>query len=392
MTSAVIVDAVRTPGGKRNGKLAGWHSVDLAAECLKALADRNDLDPELVDDVIMGCVMQVGEQAVNVGRNAALAAGYPESVPGTTIDRQCGSSQQALHFAAQGIMAGAYDVVVAAGVEVMTRTPMGASLVPDLGLPFGRAMMDRYQERGGLVSQGISAEMIADQWNLSRTDLDAFGARSQALAAQATAEGRFEKEIIPVRVRDAEGAETGDVATVDEGIRPNTTVEILGNLKPAFKPDGKVTAGNSSQITDGASAVLVMSEEKAVQLGLTPRARFHAFSLAGVDPITMLTGPIPATKKVLEKAKMSIDDIDLVEINEAFASVVLAWEKELHPDMDKVNVNGGAIALGHPLGCSGARLMTTLVNELERTQTRWGLQTMCEGGGMANATIVERLG
>ncbi|MDA8379321.1 MAG: thiolase family protein [Actinomycetota bacterium] len=392
MTSAVIVDAVRTPGGKRNGKLAGWHSVDLAAECLKALADRNDLDPELVDDVIMGCVMQVGEQAVNVGRNAALAAGYPESVPGTTIDRQCGSSQQALHFAAQGIMAGAYDVVVAAGVEVMTRTPMGASLVPDLGLPFGRAMMDRYQERGGLVSQGISAEMIADQWNLSRTDLDAFGARSQALAAQATAEGRFEKEIIPVRVRDAEGAETGDVATVDEGIRPNTTVEILGNLKPAFKPDGKVTAGNSSQITDGASAVLVMSEEKAVQLGLTPRARFHAFSLAGVDPITMLTGPIPATKKILEKAKMSIDDIDLVEINEAFASVVLAWEKELHPDMDKVNVNGGAIALGHPLGCSGARLMTTLVNELERTQTRWGLQTMCEGGGMANATIVERLG
>ncbi len=392
MTSAVIVDAVRTPGGKRNGKLAGWHSVDLAAECLKALADRNDLDPELVDDVIMGCVMQVGEQAVNVGRNAALAAGYPESVPGTTIDRQCGSSQQALHFAAQGIMAGAYDVVVAAGVEVMTRTPMGASLVPDLGLPFGRAMMDRYQERGGLVSQGISAEMIADQWNLSRTDLDTFGARSQALAAQATAEGRFEKEIIPVRVRDAEGAETGDVATVDEGIRPNTTVEILGNLKPAFKPDGKVTAGNSSQITDGASAVLVMSEEKAVQLGLTPRARFHAFSLAGVDPITMLTGPIPATKKILEKAKMSIDDIDLVEINEAFASVVLAWEKELHPDMDKVNVNGGAIALGHPLGCSGARLMTTLVNELERTQTRWGLQTMCEGGGMANATIVERLG
>ena len=392
MTSAVIVDAVRTPGGKRNGKLAGWHSVDLAAECLKALADRNDLDPERVDDVIMGCVMQVGEQAVNVGRNAALAAGFPESVPGTTIDRQCGSSQQALHFAAQGIMAGAYDVVIAAGVEVMTRTPMGASLIPDLGMPFGRAMMDRYQERGGLVPQGISAEMIADQWNLSRAELDTFSARSQALAAQATAEGRFDKEIVPVRVRDAEGAETGEVVTIDEGIRPGTTVEILGNLKPAFKPDGKVTAGNSSQITDGASAVLVMSEEKAAQFGLTPRARFHAFSLAGVDPITMLTGPIPATKKVLEKAKMSIDDIDLVEINEAFASVVLAWEKELHPDMDKVNVNGGAIALGHPLGCSGARLMTTLVNELERTQTRWGLQTMCEGGGMANATIIERLG
>jgi len=392
MTTAVIVDAVRTPGGRRNGKLRGWHAVDLAAEPLKALAERNDLDPALVDDVIMGCVMQVGEQALNIGRNAVLAAGYPESVPSTTIDRQCGSSQQALHFAAQGVMAGAYDVVIAAGVEHMTHKPMGSSVVRDLGFPFGPKMMERYAERGGLVSQGISAEMIADQWDLSRQDLDAFGARSQRLAAQATAEGRFEREILPLAVKDDEGAATNELISTDEGIRPDTTAEVLANLKPAFKPDGKVTAGNSSQITDGAAAVLIMSEEKASALGLTPRARFHAFSLAGVDPVTMLTGPIPATRAVLEKAKMTIDDIDMVEINEAFASVVLAWEKELHPDMDRVNVNGGAIAIGHPLGCSGAKLMCTLLNELERTGGRWGLETMCEGGGMANATIIERLG
>ncbi|HLN42741.1 MAG TPA: thiolase family protein [Acidimicrobiales bacterium] len=392
MTTAVIVDAVRTPGGRRNGKLRGWHAVDLAAEPLKALAERNDLDPALVDDVIMGCVMQVGEQALNIGRNAVLAAGYPESVPSTTIDRQCGSSQQALHFAAQGVMAGAYDVVIAAGVEHMTHTPMGSSVVRDLGFPFGPKMMERYAERGGLVSQGISAEMIADQWDLSRQDLDAFGARSQRLAAQATTEGRFEREILPLAVKDDEGAATNELISTDEGIRPDTTAEVLANLKPAFKPDGKVTAGNSSQITDGAAAVLIMSEEKASALGLTPRARFHAFSLAGVDPVTMLTGPIPATRAVLEKAKMTIDDIDMVEINEAFASVVLAWEKELHPDMDRVNVNGGAIAIGHPLGCSGAKLMCTLLNELERTGGRWGLETMCEGGGMANATIIERLG
>jgi acetyl-CoA acyltransferase len=340
----------------------------------------------------MGCVMQVGEQALNIGRNAVLAAGYPESVPSTTIDRQCGSSQQALHFAAQGVMAGAYDVVIAAGVEHMTHTPMGSSVVRDLGFPFGPTMMGRYAERGGLVSQGISAEMIADQWDISRGDLDAFGARSQQHAARATAEGRFEREIVPLTVRDDEGGPTDETITTDEGVRPDTTAEVLANLKPAFKPDGKVTAGNSSQITDGAAAVLIMSEEKASALGLTPRARFHAFALAGVDPVTMLTGPIPATRAVLEKAKMSIDDIDLVEINEAFASVVLAWEKELHPNMDGVNVNGGAIALGHPLGCSGAKLMSTLLNELERTGGRWGLETMCEGGGMANATIIERLG
>ncbi len=392
MTTAVIVDAVRTPGGRRNGKLRGWHAVDLAAEPLKALAERNDLDPALVDDVIMGCVMQVGEQALNIGRNAVLAAGYPESVPSTTIDRQCGSSQQALHFAAQGVMAGAYDVVIAAGVEHMTHTPMGSSVVRDLGFPFGPKMMERYAERGGLVSQGISAEMIADQWDLSRQDLDAFGARSQQLAARATAQGRFDHEILTVVVKDDEGAVTDETISTDEGIRPDTTAEVLANLKPAFKPDGKVTAGNSSQISDGAAAVLIMSEEKASALGLTPRARFHAFSLAGVDPVTMLTGPIPATRSVLEKAKMTIDDMDLVEINEAFASVVLAWEKELHADMDRVNVNGGAIAIGHPLGCSGAKLMCTLLNELERTGGRWGLETMCEGGGMANATIIERLG
>jgi acetyl-CoA acyltransferase len=392
MPNAVIVDAVRTPGGKRNGKLAGWHPVDLSAETLKALVQRSGIDPEIVEDVIMGCVMQAGEQSINVGRNAVLAAGFPESVPSTSIDRQCGSSQQALHFAAQGVMAGVYDVVIAAGVEVMTRVPMGASVGSGFGFPFGPTVGRRYAERGGLVGQGTSAEMIADQWELSREDLDRFGALSQERAQRATEEGRFEREIVPVEVRDGDGVGTGETISTDEGLRPGTTPETLANLKPAFKENGKVTAGNSSQITDGAAAVLVMSEERANALGLVPRARFHAFSVVGVDPITMLSGPIPATTKVLERAKMSLDDIDLVEINEAFASVVLAWEKEHHPDMDKVNANGGAIALGHPLGASGAKLMATLLNELERTGGRYGLQTMCEGGGMANATIIERLG
>jgi acetyl-CoA acyltransferase len=397
MAEAVIVDAVRTAGGKRNGQLAGWHPADLAAEVLTALAERNDLDPGQVDDVIMGCVMQVGAQSINVGRNAVLGAGWPETVPSTTVDRQCGSSQQSAHFAAQGIMSGAYDIAVAAGVEVMSMVPMGSSaMTPNTGVPFGDRMTARYEEVGGLVPQGISAELIADKWNLSREDLDTYAARSQRLALQATEEGRFEQEIIPVQARPID-KETGklieldEMVAADEGIRPGTTVETLANLKPAFKPDGKVTAGNSSQITDGASAVLIMSEDRAAELGLRPRARFHTFALAGVDPITMLTGPIPATHKVLERSGLSMDDIDLVEINEAFASVVLAWEKELHPDMDRVNVNGGAIALGHPLGCSGAKLMTTLVHELERTGGRYGLQTMCEGGGMANATIIERL-
>jgi len=386
MPTAVIVDAVRTAVGRRNGQLKDWHPVDLAAETLKALVARNDLDPALVDDVIMGCVMQVGEQSLNIARNAALAAGFPESVVGTTVDRQCGSSQQAAHFAAQSVMAGAQDIVIAAGVEVMTRVPMGASVQSGPGMPFGPRLMERYAAIGGLVPQGISAELIADKWDLSRDDLDAYSLQSHQRAIRAIEEGRFEGEIIPVT-----GAE-GGVFSRDEGPRPDTSLEKLGTLKPAFKPDGKVTAGNSSQISDGASALLIMSEEKADELGLRPRARFHAFAMAGVDPVTMLTGPIPATDKVLERAKMTLADIDLVEINEAFASVVLAWEKEHHPDMAKVNVNGGAIALGHPLGCSGAKLMATLVNELERSGGRFGLQTMCEGGGMANATIIERLG
>ena len=386
------MDAVRTPGGKRNGKLRNWHPVDLASEALRAIASRNNLDPALVDDVIMGCVSQVGEQAFNVGRNAVLAAGWPESVPATTIDRQCGSSQQALHFAAQGVMSGAYDIVVAAGVEVMSRVAMGSSIGKDSGLPMGPRVHARYEPVGGLKNQGIGAEMIADQWGISRQDLDAFSAESHRRAAQATAEGRFEREIIPIYVRDENGEPTSELMTADEGIRPDSSVETLANLKPAYKEDGKVTAGNSSQITDGASAVLIMSEEKARELGYTPRAKFHTFALAGVDPVTMLTGPIPATTKVLERAGLTLDDIDLVEINEAFASVVLAWQKEHKADLSKVNVNGGAIALGHPLGASCAKLCATLLNELERTGGRYGLITMCEGGGLANATIIERLG
>ena len=393
MTEAVIIVAVRTPGGKRNGKLRNWHAADLASESLKALVERNDLDSAMVDDVIMGCVMQVGEQSLNVGRNAVLAAGFPESVPATTLDRQCGSSQQAQHFGAQGVIAGAYDVVIAGGVEVMSRTPMGASVVRDLGYPFGPRMMARYAERGGLVSQGEGAELIAEQWNISRQDMDEFSVRSHQRAAQATAEGRFEREIITVAIKDDERNDTDEMMTTDEGIRPDSSVETLANLKPAFRPDnGRVTAANSSQITDGASGVLIMSDTKAASLGLTPRARFHAFAVAGSDPITMLTGPIPATKMALERGGLTMDDIDVIEINEAFASVPLAWAKELDVDIMRVNVNGGAIALGHPLGAAGAKLMATLLNELERTNGRYGLLTMCEGGGMANATIIERLG
>ena len=389
MTTAVIVEAVRTPLGKRNGKLKDWHPVDLAAETLKALVDRSGIDPALVDDVVMGCVMQVGEQGVNIARNAVLAAGWPEHVPGTTVDRQCGSSQQAAHFAAQGVIAGAYDVVVAAGVEVMTRVPMGASMADGkFGYPFGPKVGARYADQGGLVPQGISAELIADKWGISRDDLDAFGAQSQQRAARATTEGRFEREMLPVLGAD------GAMMRVDEGLR-ETSIESLAKLKPSFRPEeegGKVTAGNSSQITDGSAALLIMTEEKANELGLTPRARFVDFALAGADPRLMLTAPIPATAKVFDRSGLSMEDIDAVEINEAFASVVLAWEKEFHPDMETVNPNGGAIALGHPLGCSGARLMTTLLHELERTGGRYGLQTMCEGGGMANATLIERLG
>ena len=398
MPTAVIVDAVRTAGGKRNGKLSGWHPVDLAAETLNALVERNQIDPAVIEDVIMGCVMQAGAQSVNVARNAVLAAGWPEEVPGTTVDRQCGSGQQAAHFAAQAVIAGAHDVVVAGGVEVMSQVPMGASIGDGrYGLPFGPRMSQRYRDVGGLVPQGISAELIADKWGLTREELDAFGAQSQQRAARARDEGRFDNEVIAVRSihRDKETGnitESDDLVTADEGIRPDTTAESLANLKPAFKPDGKVTAGNSSQITDGASAALIMSEDKAAELGLTPRARFHSFALAGADPVMMLTAPIPATQRVLDKAGLSLDDIDLVEINEAFASVVVAWQRETGADMSKVNVNGGAIALGHPLGCSGTKLLATLLNELERTGGRYGLETMCEGGGMANATIIERFG
>ncbi len=389
MKTAVIVDVIRTPLGKRNGKLKDWHPVDLTSETLKALEQRNGLDPALVDDVVLGCVMQVGEQAVNIARNAVLAAGWPESVPGTTVDRQCGSSQQAAHFAAQGVMAGAYDVVVAGGVEVMTRVPMGSSMADGkFGYPFGPKIGARYADQGGLVPQGISAELVADQWKLSREDLDAFGVMSQQRAARATLEGRFDRETLPLIGTD------GLLMSQDEGLR-DTTMESLARLRPVFRPEeegGRVTAGNSSQITDGAAAILIMSEEKAVALGLRPRARFVEFALAGVDPRIMLTGPIPATAKVLARAGLTIDDIDVIEINEAFAAVVLAWEKEFHPDMERVNINGGAIALGHPLGASGARLMATMLNELERSGGRYGLQVMCEGGGLANATIIERLG
>jgi acetyl-CoA acyltransferase len=392
MRNAVIIDAVRTPVGRRNGAFKDIHPVDLASIPLQALIDRNDLDPELIDDVIMGNVSQTGEQAYNVGRNAALAAGFPESVPGVTIDRQCGSSQQSAHFAAQAIIAGAQDVVVAAGVENMTRVPMGITAQQGPGLPFGAKMLERYAN--GLVPQGISAEMIAEKWAISREELDELALESHRRAGRATEEGRFDGQIVPVEITRDDGST--EIVDRDEGIRWDTSLEKLASLQPAFKADGKVTAGNSSQISDGAAAILIMGEDRAEQLGLTPKARFHAFSMAGVDPVMMLTGPIPATSKALDRAGLSIDDIDLFEVNEAFASVTVAWRME-HGGSDpmalweRTNVNGGAIALGHPLGASGARLLTTLIWELERTGGRYGLQTMCEGGGMANGTIIERL-
>ena len=391
MQRAVVVDAVRTPTGKRNGKLEGYHPVDLAAITLRALVERNDLDAGLVDDVIMGCVMQTGEQGINVGRNAALAAGFPEEVVGTTIDRQCGSGQQSSHFAAQGVMAGAYDVVIAAGVESMTRVPMGITAQQGPGKPFGPLMVDRYAR--SLVPQGISAEMAAEKWSLSRESLDRIAYDSHMRAVRATEEGRFSREIVPVEV--PMNGSTGMMVT-DEGIRPDTSMQVLEDLRPVFKPDGVVTAGNSSQISDGAAAVLVMSEAKAEQLGLSPMARYVQFSLAGVDPISMLTGPVPATARVLERAGLTVDDIDLFEVNEAFASVVGLWLAEhggSDPDAlwERTNVNGGAIALGHPLGGTGAKLTATLVHEMERREARYGLQTMCEGGGMANAMILERV-
>ncbi|HEX6922105.1 MAG TPA: thiolase family protein [Actinomycetes bacterium] len=378
MRDAVIVDAVRTPVGKRNGGLAGIHPVDLSAHVLEALAARTGLDPALVDDVIWGCVSQTGEQAVNVARNAALAAGWPEDVVGVTIDRQCGSSQQAAHFAAAGVIAGQYDVAVAGGVEVMSRVPMLCTVTQGPGLPFGPKMAARYDNN--LVPQGISAELIAERWGLGRTALDEIAAASHERAAAATDAGSFAGQLAPL----------GEV-TADEGIRRESSVETLAGLRPAFKEDGVVTAGNSSQISDGAAALLVTTSEKAAEMGWTPMARLHAFATAGVDPITMLTGPIPATRRVLQRAGLQLDDIGAFEVNEAFASVIGAWLAETGADPKKVNPHGGAIALGHPLGGSGARLMTTLVHHMRAEGIRYGLQTMCEGGGMANATILERV-
>ncbi len=384
MRNAVIVDAVRTPVGKRGGFLKDIHAVDLASEPLRALIERTAIDPDRIDDVILGCVTQTGEQGINIARNAALAAGYPEHVPGTTVDRQCGSSQQAVHFAAQGVIAGAYDIVVAGGIESMTRVPMGSN-AQGPGVPFGPRMNERYDH--SLVPQGLSAEMIAERWGIKRDEVDQISLESHQRAATATEEGRFDGQIIPIEA--AEGT-----ATKDGGIRWDTSLEKLASLRAAFKEDGIVTAGNSSQISDGAAALLIMGEDTAEALGLEPMARFKAFTVVADDPVIMLSAPIPATRKVLDRAGMSIDDIGLFEVNEAFATVIAAWRRELGDGdgealWNRTNVNGGAVALGHPLGASGARLMTTLVHEMQRTGTRYGLQTMCEGGGMANATILE---
>ena len=380
---AVIVASVRTPLGKRRGRLAQLHAVDAAAVVLTALADRTGLDPALVDDVIWGCVSQVGEQTLNVGRNAVLAAGWPESVPATTVDRQCGSSQQSVHFAAAGVISGQYEFAVAGGVEMMSRVQMGASLLTDAGSPISPAIQKRY----GLseFSQGLSAEMIAEQWKLSRTQLDEYSLASHERAGAASDGGLFRDEIVPVDLPD------GTVIDADEGIRRGTTIEKMGELKPAFKPDGVITAGNSSQISDGAAGLLVTTSENARKHGLTPLARIHTAVLAGDSPVLMLTAPIPATRKALKSAGLSIGDIDTFEVNEAFAPVPLAWLVETGADPARTNPNGGAIALGHPLGGSGARLMTTMVHRMRREGLRYGLQTMCEGGGLANATILETL-
>ena len=379
MRDAVIVEAVRTPTGKRNGGLAGIHSADLSAHVLRALAERSGLDPALVDDVVWGCVSQIGEQTFDLARTAVLSAGWPESVPGTTVDRQCGSSQQAVHFAAAGVISGQYDIAVAGGVEVMSRTPMGSSFTAS---PLGADYVARYGS--DFPNQGVGAEEIADTWGLSRTQLDEYALRSHERAAAATAEGRFEAQIAPVTTPDG-------VVSIDEGIRAGSTLETLAGLKPAFRPDGKITAANSSQISDGAAALLVMTSEKAASLGLTPLARIHTAVLAAVAPMPMLHAPMPATQKALERSGLSVSDIGAYEVNEAFASVPLAWLQDIGADDKTVNPNGGAIALGHPLGGSGARLMTTLVHHMRDNGIRYGLQTMCEGGGQANATILELL-
>jgi acetyl-CoA acyltransferase len=381
MANAVIVGAVRTAVGKKGGKLAGVRPDDLLADTLRALVERTKIDPSEVEDVIIGCVDQVGEQGMNIARNAALIAGFPLDVCGTTLDRMCGSGQQAANFAAMGVMAGQYECVIAGGVENMTRVPMGSNGVGPGDGPLSPRLLAQYD----IIPQGLSAEMIAEQWALKREELDGLSAQSHEKAGRAIAEGRFKREIVPLTLAD------GTVFDTDEGVRVPVNREKMASLAPAFKPDGVITAGNSSQISDGAAVVLLMSESRAKALGLTPRARIVATALAGVDPKIMLTGPIPATQRVLKKAGLKLDQIDRFEINEAFASVVLAWERELHPDMEQVNVNGGAIALGHPLGCSGAKLMTTLLHELERSKKRYGLQTMCIGFGQGIATIIERL-
>jgi acetyl-CoA acyltransferase len=389
MREPVIVDAVRTPVGRRGKALKDWHPTDLLAHTLTALVERTGIDPEMVDDVIAGCVRQVDEQSMNIARNAVLGAGFPESVPATTIDRQCGSSQQAAHFAAQGIMSGAYEVAVACGVESMTRVPLGEAFEVDgpMGPWYGGYTTRRYDS--GLVNQGISAEKIAKKWKLGREELDEFSVESHGRADLATEEGRFEGQILPVPVRAEDGSVVEMVS--DEGIRKNIDPEKMASLEPVFDPEGVITAGNSSQISDAAAALLIMERGVAERLGLRPRARFVSFALAGVDPIYMLTGPVPATHKVLERADLVLDDIDLFEINEAFACIPLMWQRETGADMEKTNVNGGSVAIGHPVGSTGARLMTVLLNELERTGGRYGLQAMCEGGGQANATIIERL-
>jgi len=381
---AVIVAAVRTPVGKRNGALAGVHPVDLSAHVLRALAGRSGVDPAIVDDVIWGCVSQFGEQTFDIARNAVLAAGWPLSVPGVTVDRQCGSSQQSVHFAAAGLISGQYEVVVAGGVESMSRVPMGSSMGTAGVNPSGSGLTTVF--KGVPPNQGIGAEMVAERWGLSRTQLDEFSLASHEKAAAATDEGRFAAQIIPVKLED------GTVVDTDEGIRRGGTLETMAQLKPAFKkPDGVIHAGNSSQISDGSAALLMTTSEKAGQLGLTPVARVHTAVLAADDPVIMLTAPIPATRKALDRSGLRLDEIGAFEVNEAFAPVPLAWLAEIGADAKALNTNGGAIALGHPLGASGARLMTTLVHHMRDNGIRYGLQTMCEGGGQANATILELL-
>ncbi|HMA46431.1 MAG TPA: thiolase family protein [Frankiaceae bacterium] len=387
MPDAVIVDAVRTPTGKRNGALAGWHPVDLSAHVLRTLVERTGVDPAVVDDVVWGCVTQTGEQTANVGRNAVLAAGFPEDVTGVTIDRQCGSSQQAAHFAAAAVVSGQCDVVVAGGVESMSRVPMliTASLGP--GEPCGPWMAARYDHK--LVDQGVSAELVAKRWALSRQQLDEYALASHEKAATAQDEGRFQGQIVPVPVTADDGSPT--LVSADQGVRRGGSMQAMAALRPAFAEDGVVTAGNSSQISDGAAALLVTTGERARELGLRPIARFHTFTLAGSDPVLMLTAPMPATAKALRRSGLHLDEIGAFEVNEAFATVPLAWLAETGADPKALNPNGGAIALGHPLGASGARIMTTLVHHMADNGIRYGLQTMCERGGTANATILELL-